>query len=374
MAKNENEKKEIPRKNKPKRVGFLDRLFLGQNRDYIIENLTLLVDSGMGILSALDSIAEGSNSKRVKRIIEQIKSDIDSGSPLWEALYFSYIFPEKSISLIKIGERSGRLTENLKVVAQQQQKERVFNSKIKGALVYPVFILVVAVIVGIGITWFLLPKLALVFSQLRIKLPLITQIFIGAGVFLGQYGTVVVPSFLVVFILFIYFIFFFKYTKIIGQFIAFKSPIFKRIMQQIELVQFGYSLGSLLEAGTPITESIRLIKETTNFYNYRKFYSFLESSIEEGNSFQKSFSSYKNINKLFPTPVQQMIVAAEKSGHLSAAFKQISDVYEEKLDNTTKNLGVILEPVLLIIVWLGVMAVALAVIVPLYGLLSGIKP
>jgi len=355
------------------KMNLFSRLFFGDNRDYIIENLTLLVDSGMGILIALDSIAEGSNSKAVKKVIGQIKSDIDAGSSLSEALRFSSIFSEKSISLIKIGERSGRLTTNLKVVSEQQQKERLFNSKIRGALMYPVFVLVVAVVVGIGIAWFILPKLALVFLQLRIKLPLITKIFIELGVFLGNYGSWVVPVFIVVFLLFIYFIFFFNRTKKIGQFITFHSPIFKKIIQQMELARFGYLLGSLLEAGMPIVESIRSIKETADFYNYRKFYEHLEMSVEEGNSFQNIFSNYKNINKLIPSPIQQMIVVAEKSGHLSDVLKKIGAVYEEKLDETTKNLAVILEPVLLIIVWLGVMAVALAVIIPLYGLIGGIQ-
>ena len=141
----------------------------------------------------------------------------------------------------------------------------------------------------------------------------------------------------------------------------------------MELARFGYLLGSLLEAGMPIVDSIKSIKETVSFYNYRKFYSFLENSIEEGNSFQKSFSSYKKINKLFPSPIQQIIIAAEKSGHLSDALKKIGNVFEERLENTTKNLAVILEPILLVIVWFGVMAVAFAVILPIYGLIGGLQ-
>jgi len=356
-----------------KRPGFLGNLFIGGDKDYIIENLTLLADSGMGIWSALDSISEGTNSKRVKRVVENIKTDIEAGCPLWQALSSASLFPEKAISLIKIGEKSGRLTANLKVVSEQQQKERSFNSKIRGALMYPVFVFVVAVVVGIGIAWFILPKLAAVFSQLKVKLPFITKIFIDLGSFLGQYGTVVVPLFLAVFFILIFFIFFFKHTKGIGQFIIFNAPIFNKIIQQMELARCGYLLGSLLEAGMPIVESIKSIKETASFYNYRKFYKFLERSVEEGNSFQKSFSSYKRINKLFPSPIQQMIVAAEKSGHLSGALRKIGEVFEERLENTTKNLAVILEPVLLVIVWLGVMVVALAVILPIYGLIGGLK-
>jgi len=218
-----------------------------------------------------------------------------------------------------------------------------------------------------------LPKLATVFTQLKVKLPLLTQIFINIGIFLGANGSWAVPSFIIAFLLLIYIIFFFKFTKGIGQFLVVHAPIFKKIIQQMEIARFGYLLGSLLDAGMPIVESIRSIKETSSFYNYRKFYTFLESSVEDGNSFQTSFSKYRGIKKLIPSPIQQMIVAAEQSGHLSTSLKKIGNVYEEKLEDTTKNLSVILEPVLLVIVWLGVMAVALAVIVPLYGLIGGLQ-
>jgi type II secretory pathway component PulF len=358
---------------KRKKLGLIGNFLLNRNKEYIIENLTLLADSGMGIWSALDSISEGTDSKIVKKVINNIKADVEAGSPLWEALEFSSLFPEKAISLIRIGERSGKLTDNLKVVSEQQQKERIFNSKIRGALMYPVFVLVIAVVVGVGIAWFILPKLAVVFSQLKVQLPLVTQIFIQIGIFLGNYGTIAVPFFIITFLLIIYFVFFFKYTKNIGQFLIFHLPIFKKIIVQMELARFGYLLGSLLKAGMPIVESIRAIKETAPFYNYRRFYAALESSVEEGNSFQKSFTSYKKINKLIPSPIQQMIVAAERSGHLSDSFLKIGEVFEERLDNTTKNLAVILEPVLLVIVWLGVMAVALAVILPIYGLIGGLR-
>jgi type II secretory pathway component PulF len=369
-----NKKQKLQQKDlAPKKLGFFDKFFLGEEKNYIVENLTLLADSGMGMLSALNAISDGSQSKRVKKIVNGIKYDIDSGCTLGKALENTKIFSEKAISLIKIGEKSGQLTNNLKVVSEQQQKERVFNSKIRGALMYPVFILVVASSLSIGIAWFILPKLATVFSELRVEMPLITKIFIALGVFLGKYGTIFVPSLIFAILFLIYILFFLKQTKGVGSFLLFNMPIFKKIILQIEISRFGYLLGSLLDAGMPITESIRSIKETADFSAYKKFYAYLEQNIEEGNSFAKTFSSYKKINKLIPSPIQQMIITSEQSGHLSQTLKKIGSVYEEKLDNTTKNLAVILEPVMLVIVWLAVVAVALAVILPIYSLIGGLK-
>jgi len=366
----------VYRKKLKKELGtpnFLNRIFIGSSKNYIyiIDNLSLLLSSGMDVLRALDSIKESTKSKFIKKVVDQIKTNVDSGFSLSEALHFSSIFPEKTISLIRIGEKSGRLVQNLKVASEQQKKEQSLRQKIKAALMYPIFILTVAIIVGLGTSWFILPKLAVVFSQLKIKLPPITKFFIDLGSFLGKYGNIVVPSFLIGFFLLVYFIFFFKYTKIVGQFITFHLPIFRTIIQETELARLGYLLGGLLESGVPITEAIRSVRDGCNFYNYRKFYKFLESSIEEGNSFQKSFSAYQKINDLIPPTVQQLISGAERSGNLPVVFKNIGSAYEERVDNTTKNLTVILEPVLLVIVWLGVMCVSLAVILPIYGLIGG---
>jgi len=292
---------------------------------------------------------------------------------LWQALELSGLFSERAISLIKIGERSGRLTANLKVASQQQQKERSFSSKIKGALMYPLFVLVVAVLVGLGVAWFILPKLAVVFTQMKIKLPFITKVFIDVGLFLGKYGSIVIPIALVLFLVIIYFIFFFKRTKIAGQFITFSIPIFREIIRDMEVARFGYLAGSLLQAGLPLVNALKLIKETSDFYNYRKFYAYLESSIDEGNTFSKTFANYNGIDKLIPPPMQRTISAAEKSGHLAETLVKIGQIYEERLDDTTKNLTVILEPILLVIVWVGVMAVAFAVILPIYGLIGGLE-
>ena len=366
-------KRKAFKKKEIKKTSFLDGLFLGGVKDYIMENLALTVDSGMGILPSLESLSEGTDSKRSKKIIDQIKLDVEEGCALWDALDRSGLFAERAISLIKIGEESGRLVANLRVAAEQLQKEKSFNSKIKGALMYPVFVMVVAVVVGLGVAWFILPKLATIFSQLNTKLPFITVVFLSVGVFLGKYGAVAVPAFIVIFLAIIYFIFFFKKTRFLGRYLVFRAPIFKNIVKQMEIARFGQVTGNLLRVGMPIVETIGSLKESSAFYDYRKFYTFLEVKVSEGASFQQSFMSYKGMNKLLPSPVQQMIMAAEKSGHLSEALIKVGNIYEEKLDNTTKNLAIILEPVLLVVVWIGVMMVALAVILPVYGLIGGIQ-
>lgn len=361
------------KKKKRQKISYIATLGIGHDRDYFIENLSLLVASGMGVMQALDATVKDIRTKSMKNIIALIRDDIEAGSPMWKALSMVRVFDAHTVSLIKIGEESGRLAENLKVVSLQQEKEREFKSKIRSAMMYPIFVLGLTLFVGIGIAWFILPKLALVFSQLNLDLPFITRVLIGTGLFLSDYGVIVVPLGLLALAALVFFIFFFPKTKFVGQTFLFFIPGIKRLIMEVELARFGYLLGILLEAGLPIVQALDSLAKASYFPHYRKFYNYLKTSIEEGNSFQKSFENYEKLNKIMPTPIQQLVIVGEQSGNLSKTLLKISESYNAKTEITTKNLTVILEPILLVIVWMGVVGVALAVILPIYSLVGGLN-
>ena len=348
-------------------------LFLGKEREYFIENLSLLMSSGMSILQALDAIQEELHSRRMKKIIALIEQDIESGVPLWKALYASELFPNHTIALVRLGEQSGKLIQNLSVVAAEQEKNRMFRDKLRSAMMYPILVLMLTLVIGIAIAWFILPKLALVFSQLRLDLPFITKVLIGAGNFLGNYGVYVVPLFFVACVLIFYTVFIFSRTNFIGQHVLFSFPGVKKLIKEIELARFGYLLGTLLEAGLPATRALESLVTATEFSRYQKLYAHLYKRIEEGNSFQKSFTLYPHSNRLIPIPIQQLLFAGERSGSLAKILLKIGRAFEMRADTTTKNLTTVLEPLMLVVVWMGVVAVALAVILPIYSLIGGLN-
>ena len=346
---------------------------LGEEKNYLLENLATLLAAGVEILAALDSIRAEMRSKMIQRIIDQIKKSIENGSPIWRALDESGLFASQIIALVRIGEESGRLSENLKTLVEQQQKDRAFHSKMRSAMLYPIFVLVLALLLGTGIAWFVLPRLAQIFNSLNLDLPWITKVLIIVGNFLAQYGSIVIPAFLLTLLLTFYFVFLFPKTKFIGQNFLFHLFGIKKVIREIELARFGFILGTLLQAGLPIVEALRSLADATGFANYKKFYQFLESKIQEGNSFQKSFRLFRQTGKLIPAPVQQMVVAGEQSGDLAEILIRIGADFEERTETTMKNFSVVLEPILLVVVWLGVVGIALAVILPIYGLIGGIN-
>ena len=346
---------------------------LSKERDQFIENLSMLVLSGMSIVGAIASIIKQTKSPGMKKILERMMLEIESGSPVWKAFDKTGFFKGYTISLIRLGEESGNFAENLKVVALEEEKDRDFKSKVHSALMYPIFVLALTNIVGIGISWFILPKLAKIFFDLKLALPLITKILIGFGLFLNEYGLIAVPAGILVIGIVAHIFFFNKKTKFIGEYIIFAIPGIKTLLMEVEVARFGYLLGTLLEAGLPVTKAIDSLAGASEVIRYKKFYLYLRESIDMGNSFQKSFAGYKNIDSLIPQPIQQLIISGEQSGNLNKTLIKVGQVLEAKSDTTTKNLTIIMEPILLVIVWAGVVSVAFAVILPIYSLVGNLN-
>ena len=357
----------------PMKISIFANFGLGKEKEYFIEQLSMLLGAGMPVAVALSAIGKEIKSSRLKQIISVIGNDIESGSTISASLEKTGIFQQSTISLIRIGEQSGRLSENLKVVALQEQKDREFRSKISSAMMYPGFVFTLTIAVGLGIAWFILPRLATVFASLHAKLPLITVLLITFGTFLGKYGVFAIPSFIVVCLLLLFFVFMYKKTNFLGQTLLFHMPGISGLLQEVEIARFGSLLGNLLQAGLPVLDSLQSLAESTTFYRYKKLYLHIHEKIKEGNSFQKSFELYKNTHILIPVPIQQLVITAEQSGNLATTLIKIGEMYERKTEDSAKNISVLLEPVLLVIVWLGVVAVALAVILPLYSLLGNLN-
>jgi len=330
----------------------------------------MLLGSGMGIDIVLESLEKDTRNKSMKKVIRLIKDDVDAGSSISNALDRSRLLSEHIIALIRIGEKSGRLQENLKLISVQQEKDRLFKSRIRSAMLYPVLVLVVAFVSGIGISWFILPRIVGIFNMIDTDVPLLTKILIKLGEIFVNYGSILVPSIFVIVGLLVFFLFMLPKTKKAGQWLLFHAPITKKMILEIELSRFGYILGILLNAGLPIVDALDALQEATTFYNYRKLYAHLRDRINEGSSFLPSFEEINKSEKMVPIPIQHMIESGEKSGTLADSLLKIGAVYEAKTEITTKSLTTVLEPILLIIIGLGVLGLALAIITPIYGLIG----
>ncbi len=340
----------------------------GDEQDYFIENLSLLIASGMGITNALSSINISIKGKRLKKITKKIEEMVNDGMPLWKAFETTNFLSERVISLIRSGEEAGRLPEHLNLVTVQQHKEKVFNSRLKSALLYPGIVLILAFILAVGSSWIILPKLVSIFETSNGTLPITTKILLWVGKFLSVYGIIVVPMIIISTILVLFFVFVFKKTKFIGDYFLFSIPGIRALIQGVELARFGYVFGVLLQAGFQVDEALESVKKGTSYAQYRKFYNHLQESITNGDTFKNAFSTYKKPERFLPIPIQQLILSSEKSGRLSETFIKIGVIFEEKSEAMSRDLSTVLEPIILVVVGVVVGFVVLAIIGPIYGL------
>lgn len=351
---------------------FFLRLSTGRDEEYFFDNLLMLLSAGIDVTSALTSLRKSVSTGAMRTIIDRILADVDSGLPLSEALARQSLLAGPMVELIHIGEQSGNLVENLTVVVTQIRKEKELRAKIASAMIYPLFVFTLTIIVGLGIAWFVLPNLAQVFVRLNVKLPVFTLVLIAVGNFLGAYGAVVVPGILLTLViaglLFVYW----NPMKQLGESVLFLLPGVQTIIQETELARFGFILGSLLNAGLTFPQAMELLVQSTGFYRYKRFYKVIAARIEEGHTLLNSIQSYSGNEKLIPIPFQELLAAAEKSGSLPATLLHIGELSEARTDLAGKNLTALLEPVLLVIVWLGVLWVAVSVILPIYSLVGGL--
>ena len=361
------------KKKKSAKQNIFNKVHLSfKEREYFTENLSLLLKASVPVGEAIDSLMQTTKSKATKTVLTGMQADIEAGYGLADALERSGIVSAQTLALIRLGERSGHLVENMQLAAQQEEKRHASRSKVRSALIYPVFVLGLTIVIGLGIAWFLLPKLSNTFSQIHVKLPLISVIMINFGNFLQAYGLVAVPLAIGVGLLLGYVLFGAPKTKFIGQRILFKTPGIGRLMKEVEIAQFGYLLGTLLDAGLPITQAVELLAGASTSRQHQLFYRDLAQHLTDGFSMKDSMSRYKKSGKLLPLAMQQMITAGERSGSLAEVLLTIGHTYEQKSDITTENLEALMEPVLLLFVAGGVMLVAVAVILPIYSLVGGL--
>jgi type II secretory pathway component PulF len=325
------------------------------------------------VSKALDAISHGVRSKRLKTIIERIGIRIEEGYGLSFALEENQLVEPHIIALIKSGELSGQLAQNLEVVGAQYKRDRSFRSKIRSAMAYPVLVLFLAMTIGVGLAWFVLPKLAQVFASLHVNLPPLTRFLISIGTLLQDHGNFIIPGIFLGISLIIFILFFEHHTKRVGQTLLLSLPGVKDLIRELEIARFGYMLGTLLATGFPITEALLALEPSTSLFRYRRLYRHLHDQVTEGVTLFESFVTYRHSGRLIPLPVQHLLAAGEQSAKLPETLKNTGEAFDAKTDVSAKNLTVILEPVLLIVVWLVVMFIALAVILPIYNLIGNLS-
>ncbi len=355
------------KKNLTRDIGF------SKNKTAFFENLSLMISSGVNIEKAFETLEKETTDLSFKDNISYIKTEILNGNPFWLTLQNENIIPEHIVSIVRIGEESGTLSKNLVMASEQMKKDNEFVSRIRSASIYPVIIFSLLILISAGIAIFILPRFSQIYKSFNTELPFVTQVFVNLGDFFQNYGLTVVPLFLLITLIVVYIVFFNKKTKHLGQSILLGIPGIKQIIQEVEFSRFGYIMGNLLEIGIPADKALAIIAKTTSYNAFKKVYTHLEVEITKGFTFNDAFSTYPKIHKWFNESIIELVSTGEQTGNLSEIFLKIFDIYSKKSELSSKNISTLFEPILLIIVWVGVAFMAISVILPIYNIVGNLN-
>lgn len=349
----------------------LNNIGMGKEKSQFIENLAILLNSGLSVIDALKTVAAELRNRTMKKVVKQLIDEVESGIALWRAMDNQCLFSAYALALIRIGEEAGSLSKNMEYLAVQQEKDRSLRSKVKMAMIYPSIVIVLTMIVTLGLAWFVLPQLVSVLISLNAKLPLPTLIIIWIANFFGAHGAVVVPS---IFAGLITFMLLAKYSALKGpvQQVTFKIPGIGTMARSATIASFGVILGSLLRAGVPIVNAVQSLADVTDTVLYKKFYKKLAGELEVGQSFGSAFKAISETAKVLPASVQQLLVTGERSGRMADMLMRIAEIYEKKAEDAAARLPVVLEPLLLIFIGGLVGSIAFAIIVPIYSVVGSV--
>lgn len=326
-------------------------------------NLEVMIRSGMQILQSLEILKKQTQSKVFISIIDQLMTDLKNGHFLSAGLErYRNIFDDFFINLIRVGESSGTLSENLKYLAEEMAKKEELQKKIKGAMVYPIIILVATFgITGI-LTFFVFPKILPVLKGINVPLPGITIFFIWLSEFMLAYGGWVIGGFLGLIVL-AGLLLRLRPVRAAWQGFTLKIPLLSNMVMTINLITFSRTLGLLLKAGVRIVEALDIVSATLTNAVYSQEVKKIGESIRQGGTLSKHLIDNPH---LFPALFSQMILVGESTGKLDESLVFLANFYESELDEHTKAMSNFMEPALLLVMGLIVGFVALAIITPIY--------
>lgn len=332
---------------------------------FLVQQLSIMIQTGISLAVALKTLEEQTKNKNFKSILKELKENVEKGNPLSDGLAkYKKIFGDLFINMIRAGETTGRLEEVLKELFIQMKKDHDIVSKVRGAMIYPSVVISAMILVGTLVVVYIIPNLLTIFREVGGTLPLPTRILMALSDFVTAYGIFVAIGAVLGITAFVKTIRTHRGRYIFHK-ILLSLPILGTIVQKINLARFCRTLSSLLKTDIAIVTTFEITSEVLGNELYKKALTEAKEKIKKGHNVHDSLEPYKN---LFPPMILQMVSVGEETGALDRILDQSATFFEDEVEQTMKNLPTIIEPVLILILGLGVAAMAVAVLMPLYSL------
>jgi type IV pilus assembly protein PilC len=327
--------------------------------------LATMLSAGIPLVQSFDIVGAGHEKASMQKLILDIKSDVEGGVSLHEALgkrplYFDDLF----VNLVEAGEQAGALETLLDKVATYKEKTEALKKKVKKALFYPTAVLVVAVIVTVILLVFVIPQFEELFQGFGADLPAFTQMVINLSKFIqskGMYIAVVLGAAGYAFA------YFHKRSRKMRQNmdrLQLRLPIIGPIMRKAAIARFARTLSTMFAAGVPLVEAMESVAGATGNIVYEDATLAMRDEVATGTRLQRAM---ENTN-LFPNMVVQMIAVGEEAGALDEMSGKVATFYEEEVDNAVDSMSSLLEPLIMAILGVLVGGLVIAMYLPIFNL------
>ncbi len=337
----------------------------------LIKRLSFLLHSGVPLLESVQMLQRQAKKGGRKRLLDRVSADVAKGQFLSRSLEsFKNVFGGFAINIIRVGETSGALDGNLDYLAQELQKKEYLKRKIIGASLYPAIIFTATIGISVLLTTYILPKILPIFEALTDNLPLTTRILIGMSNFFRGYG--LMALFILIALVVVHVVLQRRVPayKMKADALLLKVPLFGRIYRSYYLANLCRTLSILLKTDVRIVDAVRISAETTSNAVYKKELESLADYVVRGEGISNRLIKRPD---LFPSMVSDMVSVGERTGNLSKSLADVSTMYENEVEDSTKNLASLLEPCLMIFVGILVGFIALSIIAPIYELTGNLS-
>lgn len=332
------------------------------------KNLSLMLKSGLDILEALEVVRELATG-RLEPVIGDIIGSIDAGNSLSSALgKHPKIFSGFFVNTVQAGEMSGTLVENLENLAAYFIKTDELFAKIKSASVYPLIVMVGALLLGVILSFAVLPKIIPLFEGMNVELPITTRLLIYFTHFIERHRDGLLSG-LFGGSIFMFWVCTRQFAKPVTHWIILKIPVVNKLVANSSLANFSSTLSMMLKSGLIIDEALLVARDVVGNHYFKKALSDVHQRTMQGKQLSESLSAHPEI---FPKMVVSMVMIGERSGNLDSSLSHLSSYYEGEVDAATKNLSVAIEPLMLLFIGLLVGMLAVSIITPIYKLTGNV--
>ncbi|MBU3934436.1 type II secretion system F family protein [Patescibacteria group bacterium] len=331
--------------------------------------LAVMINARVPVVQSLRILAAQTVKSDFREAIIKVSELIEEGNSLSEAFSsLPDVFDVFYANLIKSGEASGRISESLDYLSNHLEREYDITAKIKGAMIYPVVILSALLVVFVIVMTVVMPKLIIILKEMGGEIPLTTKILIGFYDFFTRYGWVMSIAFVGFIAFLIYYLRTQKGKKVFDRMVI-KTPFINEFFKKTYLASFAENLSTLITAGLPVNRALKITKDTINNSVYREIINEVEEGVSEGAKISSILIKYP---ECVPAFVIQMIRVGEETGNLNKTLMEVVNFYQKEITRIVDNFMTIIEPILILVLGLGVALLAVSVLSPMYGMLGSV--